>query len=347
MPTAKKQKSGNWRCRVYSYTDLDGKKHYESFTARTKREAERDALQFLSDQKTRRAEDISVADAIDRYITSKTGVLSPATIHGYRAMQRVNYKEIGKRSIYNLNTEDMQIFISGRVKSGLSAKSVKNVYGLLYASIGMFRPDVVFRVSLPKIVYERKSAPSNEDIQTLFSQANGHLKLCIALAAFGSLRRGEICALQYGDIHGNTVYVHADMVIHEGGGFEYKEIPKTSDSVRFVSMPPEVLKLVGNGHKTDFIIPMTPSAVSCAFRKLRDRLGIKIRFHDLRHYYASVGAVLGVPDTYLSEFGGWRRGSSVLKQVYQNTFSQASHDFSQKMVDYFEQEIMGRDDEDV
>ena len=46
MATAKKQKSGSWRVRIYSFTDQDGKKHYESFTASTKQEAEMMAAKY-------------------------------------------------------------------------------------------------------------------------------------------------------------------------------------------------------------------------------------------------------------------------------------------------------------
>ena len=39
MPKPQKMPSGNWRVRVYDYTDKDGKKHYKSFTASSKKEA--------------------------------------------------------------------------------------------------------------------------------------------------------------------------------------------------------------------------------------------------------------------------------------------------------------------
>lgn len=51
MATAKKLKSGSWRCLVYDYTDENGKRHYRSFTSadpssRGKREAERMAADY-------------------------------------------------------------------------------------------------------------------------------------------------------------------------------------------------------------------------------------------------------------------------------------------------------------
>ena len=40
MAKAKKLPSGKWRALVYDYTDSNGKRKYQSFTAETKKEAE-------------------------------------------------------------------------------------------------------------------------------------------------------------------------------------------------------------------------------------------------------------------------------------------------------------------
>ena len=57
MATAKKLPSGSWRCRVYDYTDENGKKHYKSFTSDNpkpagKREAEAAAAAYAVSKKT-------------------------------------------------------------------------------------------------------------------------------------------------------------------------------------------------------------------------------------------------------------------------------------------------------
>ena len=43
---ARKLPSGSWRARLFLGEDEHGKKHYKSFTAATKREAERLALTY-------------------------------------------------------------------------------------------------------------------------------------------------------------------------------------------------------------------------------------------------------------------------------------------------------------
>ena len=56
------------------------------------------------------------------------------------------------------------------------------------------------------------------------------------------------------------------------------------------------------------------------FKRLMNRNGIDITFHDLRHLNASVMLMLGVPDKYAMERGGWAT-DNILKSVYQQTFS--------------------------
>ena len=336
MATAKKLPSGQWRCRAFVGTDPSGKKLTMSFTASTKREAELKAAQYAAEHKDqRRPDNLTVADAIDRYITAKTAVLSPSTIREYRGMQRRYYEEIGTRKVFSLITEDMQLFISS-LTGKVSAKTVANAYGLLSSSVAMFRPDTVFRVTLPHKSKRRRQSPSDGDIRALFEAAGHELKICIALSAYGSLRRGEICALRHSDINGNTVRVHADMVLNEHEVFVYKDYPKTSDSIRDVLLPPEVIDLIGDGVDDAFIISATPDMITGRFITLRNRLGLPdIRFHDLRHYYASIGAVLGIPDTYLSAFGGWRPDSPVMKQTYQNCIADMATGYAQTMSDHF------------
>lgn len=336
MATAKKLKSGNWRVQVYIGRDSNGKSVRVSFTGPTKRDVELQAAKYASEHpRITDTRDITVGDAIEKYIVAKTPVLSPPTIRAYRSLQRNRYDSINQKKIHRLTTEDMQLFISSMVGE-VSPKTIANTYGLLASSVALFRPDTVFRVTLPKRKKERQESPSDAVVMDLFSRADSELQKCIALAAFGSLRRGEICALKHKDVTGLTINVHADMVMDEHGDWKYKDIPKTNESNRKVTVPQEVIDLLGDGVDDDFIISINPGRVSDRFIKLRTRLGYNVRFHDMRHYYASIGAVLGIPDSYLSSFGGWRSDSpGIMKTVYQNVISSESTKYSMKMTEHF------------
>ena len=90
MATAKKLPSGSYRCQIYDYTDDKGKKHYKSFTAKTKKEAEHMATAYkLDNVDTSKNLDIKLEDSMLNYCAMKSNILSPTTL--------VNYK----RLIYN------------------------------------------------------------------------------------------------------------------------------------------------------------------------------------------------------------------------------------------------------
>ena len=68
-----------------------------------------------------------------------------------------------------------------------------------------------------------------------------------------------------------------------------------------------------------------PDALSNRFKRavkytMRHELTEHIRFHDLRHYYASIAHALGVPDVYIMQQGGWKT-DNVMKRVYRDALS--------------------------
>ena len=87
MAKAKKLPSGSWRVLQFVGLDADGKRQYKSFTAPTKREAEFLAAEYVA-KKKRPSGRMTVGEAIDRYIESKDGVLSPTTVSGYQKIRR-------------------------------------------------------------------------------------------------------------------------------------------------------------------------------------------------------------------------------------------------------------------
>ena len=92
---------------------------------------------------------------------------------------------------------------------------------------------------------------------------------------------------------------------------------------------------IGSG--SGFIVRgLNPNSIGQAFGRLAHRLGYDIHLHQLRHYYASVGAILGVPDIYLADMGGWKHDSGVMKSVYQNKIKSMSDYYADKMNDHID-----------
>lgn len=341
MAKAKKLPSGSWRVRVFSHTDENGKKHRESFTAPTKAEAEMMAAEWAASKKRRARRDLTVGEAVDGYISAKEGVLSPSTVRGYVRMARNNIDLIKNKHIRKITSEELQVFVSDLAKK-LSPKTVANVYNLVSASIAFYSPDIKFRVTLPAKRKVELPSPSDEDVQRLYNSASPTIKLCIALAAFGGFRRGEICALKYKDVDYEklSIHVHADMIQNKKGKWLYKEIPKTAEGNRTKKFPKEIIDMLGTGEPEEFIVKYaSPGSVDRVFLKLKQRLDLPdIRLHDLRHYFASIGAIL-IPDIYLAKMGGWKKSSNVMKEVYQNNIVSMEEAYEKKMTDHFERLI--------
>ena len=334
MAKAKKLPSGNWRIRIYSHTDAQGKKHYESFTAPTKQQAEILGAKFAADIDRSRSGDITLSECVERYIKSNTGVLSPSTIDGYIKDAR-RFAPVANLRIRKLSTKDIQDFITG-LSARLSPKSVMNTWGLLKSALKFSGIDKDFKIHLPKNPKQKLYAPSGDDVTRLYQNANDKLKLCIALAAFHGLRRGEISALKFSDLQENTLYIHSD-IVRGVDGWVHKETPKTSASNRMIYISDSVKSLIGTGEPDSYIVGLLPSSIGTDFYNLKKRLGIKgIRFHDLRSYFASVAVAMGISDIYLAHLGGWKETSQVMKRHYQKPIQEIDKAYAEKLNNHFD-----------
>ncbi len=283
MAKAKKLPSGSYRCQVFDHTDANGKRHYKSFTAPTKREAEFAATQWAAGKSGPGIEDITLYEAVSRYIDSKRGVLSPSTLCGYESMLRNYFKEIGCMKLEALDNTKLQIWVSD-LAGKLSSKTVRNVHGLLSSALDMFSPDFTLKTTLPAKKKPDLYTPSDKDIRKLLEYISGkELEIAVLLAAFGPMRRGEICALTSDDIHGNIVNVNKSMVQGPDGAW-YTKQPKTYSSYREIEYPPFVIeRMKGISGR---IIKATPQQITNRFSRAIHFSGLPhFRFHDLRHPY--------------------------------------------------------------
>lgn len=334
MAKAKKLKSGSYRCLVYDYTDGTGKRHYESFTADTRREAERLAAEYAATKEIKkRPDNMTVYEALDKYIQVKEGVLSLTTVRTYKSARRTHFDDIGNLSIRDITNTTIQAWVSDLTKR-LSPKTIANTYGFLAATLDMFLPDLRLKIVLPQKKDAHFYTPSDADIKTLLMQISGkELEIAVLLAAFGTLRRGEICALTDQDIHGDYITVNKAYVRDEHNEWVLKE-PKTFSSNRTIELPHFVIeKMSGISGQ---IIKVHPDALSERFRRVIRSSGLqKFRFHDLRHYSASILHAIGVPDQYIMQRGGWA-SDHVMKAVYRNTIDEETTKQNAKIISHFE-----------
>lgn len=332
MGKAKKLPSGNWRVQVSKV--IDGKQIRKSFTTTDKRKAELMAAQWSDDMAHQNDTDkITLKQAFERYIDIKENILSPSTIINYKSITRVALQDIMHLPIRKLTQPQIQKSVNA-YSANHSPKSVRNCIGLLTAVLGMFRPD--FRVSITAPQKEKKELyiPDDEDMKKVLQAAEGtELEIPILLAAFGPMRRGEICAVTSDDIHGNIVTVNKSLVVDDQGVWRVKA-PKTFSSYREIEYPDFVIDKIKNIEGR--IVKITPSKITKEFLRLLRKNDIpEFRFHDLRHYAVSTLHAINVPDKYIMARGGWQTNYT-MNNVYNHILKSKRDEMEEKIIKHFD-----------
>lgn len=338
MASAKKLPSGNWRVRV-TYTDEYGIQKCESFTEKSKVKAELLAKEFqVNMERAKAPENITLGEAMDAYIDNRSAVFSPPTVRGYRQIRKNRLKGIIDTKLSLLTSEKIQKAINEDAKK-LKPKTIRNTFGLLAPVLAQYLPDKKFNISLPeKIAYESE-IPEDEDFVRLLEEASGTMMIAaILLSACLGLRRSELCALVWEDFdhEKSTVRINKAMVLNDKNEWIVKNSTKTVSSTRGLSIPRVVLDIIHLLPRESIrVIPITPNAVTDRFIRLRNRVGLKVRLHDLRHYNASVMHALNVPDKYAMKRGGWST-PHVMKRVYQHTMNKKSMAVDESINNFFD-----------
>lgn len=291
-----------------AYYDETGRRRGKTFTAPTLKEAQMEAARWDMQRKHEQKPKLSVADAVEKYIDLKRPVLSPSTIRAYVSVleQRIRPCGIGKMDIQKLSSLEAQMYISD-LAMVYSEKTVRNVFGLLNSAVKMFRPEMSLMVTMPPKTKNERLSPSNDEILALIrfvkNKGNSVLLRAIYLAAFGGLRRGEICAVTSRDIQGKQIHVHKSMVLTENRTWELKA-PKTYESDRYVDLPDFVLaELAGVKGR---LVPISPDSLTQMFRVAAKSAGLPpYHIHMLRSYNASAMHSIGIPDIYIMKHNGW------------------------------------------
>ena len=191
-------------------------------------------------------------------------------------------------------------------------------YGVLFDAAKDVRPEFKPLITLPAKQLNFIIIPSNEQIKMIIDQIeNTPLEIPVLLAAFGSLRASEVCALKKDCIFEDHISVRRSVVLNEKNEYITKNTPKSYAGYRDVYLPKDIMvKLQGIERATTY----NPSSLTIAFRKVIKKLGLPegIHFHSLRHYFATFCHAQGIPDKYIMKIGGWNN-IDVLNKIYQHT----------------------------
>ena len=314
VPKPWQRPNGKWSVQVV----VDGKKH--SITEDTAEACVARAMAIK--QNLLKAKDNSkkptLSEAIDKYIEARENILSPATIRGYRIVQKNRFQSAMSRPVDAYDEQGWQRLVNQEAKS-VCAKTLTNAFRFV-SSVIHEETGRRYSPKLPQIVSEPREFLEPEQIQ-IFIDAVSQTKYAIpAMLALCSLRRSEILALTWDkiDLAAGTIKVQGAVVPNEEEKYVFKKENKNTSSRRTVPIIIPALKtaLEEVKNKTGNVVSIHPSAILNGINRVCRNAGLpEVGIHGLRHSFASLSYHLSIPEKIAMEIGGWSNDAT-MKKIY-------------------------------
>lgn len=326
MATARKMPSGNYRIRIYDKR----LKEYKSFTAPTKRQAEKMAQDYLCGLKIK-VSNVTIKDKIKEYIALRSNKLAPTTIETYEKVYQRMSEDFLLSKIDTITDNDIIKEIN-RLSALYAPKTIKKDMTFVLPIIRQERPDLAKNIELPKLQKRMVEYPRAQVIMELFKGDIYELEVLLALCC--SLRKEEIRGLKPSDLKNEILTINR-VKIDTKQGTIIKNEAKTVESRRRIALPPFILKLYRQ-RNGEWIMETSGNSLYRHYKRIVTKAGFGyLCFHDLRHINASEMKLLNVPDKYAMERGGWST-DNILKTVYQSTFSDERKRYDEIIDNHFE-----------
>ena len=347
--TIRKRNDGRWEARIIIGHKNDGSPMYKSAFAKTQKSALKQLHQLIDlyrDVDLTEDSRMTLGEWLDKWLDEyMIFTIRESTLDSYRAMVKNQVKPfIGGKQIASLTTADMQKFYNkikkeGRVREHpihgktLADSMVRGVHMMLHEALDMAVKERLIAknptngTTVPKCNYPEKQILCDNQLETFLEAIKGHEYWCdfFYVEVMTGLRRGEICGLKWQDINfeENKLQVKRSVSVKKGGGVSIGET-KTETGVRCIQMPPSVAELLKSKKQTaitewvfpQFLHPEQPISPASAYRKLKVILKNAelplIRFHDLRHTFATHATQGGVDPKTLAGILGHTNASFTL-----------------------------------
>ena len=359
------RKDGRWEGRVVIGYDEKGLPKTKNVLAKTKTEcvaklkALRERLETPAPEVPKAG--LSLGVWLDHwYQDYKKASLRPNTQMSYeRRIYQHIIPALGGIQLDKLTTGDIQQFYTHLRQNGRLLRtelygeglSIRGIHTTLHAALDKaVEEKLIFRnpadsCKLPPVKGREMKVLTPEEIQRLLIQAreDGCYELLLLELATG-LRRGEILALQWRDLNLRTGALRVERQVHRVKGELAVSPPKTKAGNRTVLLPAPVLNVLKTYKqavhsrwmfpspvKEDS--PMDPAAVRKRLQTVLERAECKrLRFHDLRHTFATASLEHGMDIKTLSTIIGHVSSTTTL-----NTYTHVTDAMRQNAADKIDQ----------
>ena len=337
----RKRKDGRWEGRYTAGYATDGKRIIRNVLGKTQAEVKeklKQALEVNQNVDASKDQNITVGQWASLWFENyaKPSIRETTAEYYRNYIEKHIIPGIGKIKLRKLTTLDIQKFYNktkqgGRVQRyegmkdlSLSNKTIRGLHAMLrqcleQAVLERLIPNnpAAYCKLPPKEKKEMQVLPP-EKLGAYLRAAEDHGVLpMFYLELTTGLRRGELLALLWTDLNIPEKYLTVSKSVTRGKGELRVTTPKTKNSIRTVYIDDEAIRLLVEARKKNpfnpylFPSPVTggmygPDCVARIHKKLLAKAGIEehVRFHDLRHTFATLAIKTGVdPKTVANMLG--------------------------------------------
>ena len=370
----RKRKDGRWEGRYTAgYDPKTGKRLIKNVLGKTQAEVKeklKTAIAESQDIEVRKSDDeYTVAAWLRTWyeLYAKPNVRT-ATANRYELIiEQYTVPRIGNIKLKKLTTQHLQklykeLLESGRIHvgkgqdNGLSTTTVHSVHLMLHCALERAGKERLISrnpcedciVPKPRKLDMKILTPEHMKAYLEAADRRGLLPM-FYLELVSGLRKGELVALRWDDvdIRQRTISVSKQYVRNPDGSLELTR-PKTENSVRLVSIPQTAVDLLIQEHDKHpdspylFPSPLTgemyhPDSVVNLHKKILQDAGLEhLRFHDLRHTFATTALQNGVDVKTVSAMLGHFDAGFTLR-TYTHATRQKQDEAAQTMGNFMEQ----------
>lgn len=269
----------------------------------------------------------TLAGYVDVWLKENAQTKSPTTMAGYRQIGGVIVKEFGRMKIDELRPRDVRAWYARLAADGMTQATIRHYHAVLNAICrqawgdGEVTKPATFGVKLPKATHAALDLPTDQAMMVALSHASGDLLVALRLALATGMRRGELLALRWSDLHGTDLHVERALIELKG---DVQSKSTKGKRGRIVALDHQTVRMLARhrgaqmaaaeqlgftlAKRSDRAVlanlqadptgqtPYPPTWLSHGWSRVRAAAGLpNVRLHDFRHRHATTLLDSGVP----------------------------------------------------
>jgi integrase len=301
---------------------------------------------------------------LKRYLIHAKTRIRPRTLERYQELvERHIASRIGGVPLSSLRPAHVQLVVDEMLAQNLAPRTVLQAYRVLSGALRQavrwqeIAVNPAAAVDPPRPERPTLHVPNRETVGRIIQEAkSANLHVPVVLAATTGLRRGELLALKWATVDLETGVLRVVMTIQRDGKRVRFAQPKSQRARRTVGLPALARDVLREQRRQqaerrlqhgpawqdlDLVIdrgdggPVHPDSLSSAFARMTRRIGLRdVRFHNLRHAFATALLLKGVHPKVASEVLG-HASTGFTMDVYQHLLPSMAEEAAKAIQDTF------------